>query len=385
MLHTSYIELNKQAFKANLDYIRSRLSRKTRFSMVIKANAYGHGIEELVPVAESLGVNHFSVFSAVEAWRVCEVKKNGSEVMIMGWIDDDQMKWAIERDVSFYIFSIDRLEAAIKASQKTRKRARIHLELETGMYRTGLCMEDLLIAVGLIKQHQEELFLEGLCTHYAGAESISNYERIKEQIQTFKDLCSWLQHQGLVPKFKHTACSAALINYPETRMDMVRIGIASYGFWPNEETRMNKLIKQPSLVDPLRRVLSWKSTIMSKNHVPEGKYISYGRSYLTNRNTTIATVPVGYGYGFSRNLSNVGHVLSHGKRVPIIGAVNMNMMVLDITDLPSAEIGDEVVLIGSQNGLSISVSSFSEMNNVLNYEQLVRLPEHIPRHVVIED
>ncbi len=382
MLHTSYIEINKQALKANLDYIRSRLSKKTRFSMVIKANAYGHGIEQILPIAESLGVSHFSVFSAVEAWRACEVKKNGSEIMIMGWIDDDQMKWAIERDVSFYVFSIERLEAAIKASKKTRKRARIHLELETGMYRTGLCIDDLLLAVGLIKQHQEELFLEGLCTHYAGAENISNYERIKEQIRTFKDLCSWLQHQGLTPKYKHTACSAALINYPETRMDMVRIGIAGYGFWPNEETRMNKLIKQPSLIDPLKRVLSWKSTIMSKNNVPEGKYVSYGQSFLTNRNTTIATVPVGYGYGFSRNLSNVGHVLLHGKRVPIIGAVNMNMMVLDITDLPAAEIGDEVVLIGSQNGRSISVSSFSEMNNVLNYEQLVRLPEHIPRQVI---
>lgn len=382
MLHTSYIELSKQALKTNIDFVRSHLSKKTRYSMVIKANAYGHGIEELLPVIESCGVQHFSVFSATEALRVCEVKKLDSEVMILGWIDDDQMEWAIEKGVSFYVFTQNRLEAAVRTAQKTRRKARIHLELETGMYRTGLSMAELPTTVELLKKHAEDISVEGFCTHYAGAESISNYERIKDQIQTFRDLCSWLQHQGITARYKHTACSAALLNYPETQMDLVRIGIAGYGFWPSEETRMNKLLKHPALRDPLKRVISWKSVIMSINTVPEGKYISYGRSYLTNRNTRIATIPVGYGYGFSRNLSNIGYVLVNGKRVPIIGAVNMNMMVIDVTDLESVGIGDEVVLIGEQNGQAISVSSFSEMNNMLNYEQLVRLPEHIPRYIV---
>jgi alanine racemase len=134
--------------------------------------------------------------------------------------------------------------------------------------------------------------------------------------------------------------------------------------------------------DPLQRVLTWKSVIMSVNRVPKGRYVSYGKSYMTNRNSKIATIPVGYGYGFSRTLSNNGHLLVDGKMVPVIGNVNMNMVVIDVTDVDDVSVGDEVVLIGEQGGESISVGSFSDMNNSLNYELLTRLPSHIPRVVV---
>jgi alanine racemase len=134
--------------------------------------------------------------------------------------------------------------------------------------------------------------------------------------------------------------------------------------------------------DPLLRVLSWKSNILSINEVPEGEYVSYGKSYLTNRPSKIATIPVGYGYGFSRELSNKGHVLVNEKRVPVVGAVNMNMMVIDVTDLPDVQVGDEAVLIGTQGDLTITVGSFGDMNHSLNYELLARLPHHIPRHPV---
>jgi len=129
-------------------------------------------------------------------------------------------------------------------------------------------------------------------------------------------------------------------------------------------------------------VLSWKSKVMSVNPVAEDEYVSYGTSYRTNRESKIATVPVGYGYGFSRNLSNMGHVLINEKRVPVVGAVNMNMMVVDVTDLPNVKVGDEVVMIGKQGDKSITISSFSDMNNSMNYELLTRLPAAIPRYEV---
>jgi alanine racemase len=163
-------------------------------------------------------------------------------------------------------------------------------------------------------------------------------------------------------------------------MDLIRVGISGYGFWPSEETKARHLHVNEMEEDPLIRVLSWKSNILSINDVPEGAYVSYGKSYLTNRASKVATVPVGYGYGFSRDLSNNGHVLVNEKRVPVVGAVNMNMMVIDVTDLPNVRIGDEVVLIGSQGDLMITVSSFGDMNNSLNYELLARLPQHIPRY-----
>jgi alanine racemase len=236
--------------------------------------------------------------------------------------------------------------------------------------------------VELINNNKSCFDVKGVCTHFAGAEEVTNHERIKKQIKRFNDSCSWLHQQGIEPEYRHTACSAALFNFPETAMDMVRIGISSYGFWPNTETKMLNLKETEASKDPLQRVLSWKSVVMSVKHVAENEYVSYGKSYLTNHPTVIATVPVGYGYGFSRTLSNNGYVLINGMRVRVIGAVNMNLMVVDVTDLDEIKIGDEVVLIGKQGDQTITVSSFSDMNNSMNYELLTRLPSHIPRKIV---
>lgn len=382
MLHTSYIELSKKALNANIRFLKSFLKEDTRYSMVIKANAYGHGIEDILPLIEECGVDHFSVFSVAEAMRAHKIKKSECDLMIMGWIDNDELAWAIEHDVSFYVFTRDRLKAACRVASELNKPARIHLEIETGMHRTGFCEDELPDVIKMLEEFQGDVELEGVCTHYAGAETISNYERIQDQISTFNRLCSWLSEKGIKPLYRHTACSAAVLNFPETAMDMARIGISSYGFWPSNETRMTHLLKMDKQDDPLKRVLSWKSKVMSVKNVGEGEYVSYGSSYLTNRPATIATVPVGYGYGFSRNLSNLGHVLIHERRVSVIGSVNMNMVIVDITDLDNVQEGDEVVLIGTQGNLTITVSSFSDMNNSLNYELLTRLPDHIPRYVV---
>ncbi len=386
MLHTTYIEISESALRNNISYMRDQMSNGARYSMVIKGNAYGHGIETIIPVAERCGIDHFSVFSVAEAQRAIQAISPGGEIMILGWIDHDQLAWAIENGISFYVFTFDRLTAACREARRLKKRARVHLELETGMHRTGFSEAELEKMLRYVNRYSSCFSIEGICTHYAGAESINNYTRIKHQIKQFNLLVRKSAKAGIVPRYRHTACSAAVLRYPETVMDLVRVGIANYGFWPSDELRMNHFIdvekKGMNPFDPLDRVLSWKSTVMSVNYVPSGEYISYGKTYLTNRDTTIATVPVGYGYGYTRTLSNMGHVLLHGKRVRVIGSVNMNMLVIDATDVKRPKIGDEVVLIGSQGELNISVSSFGDMTNSLNYELLARLPNHIPRKVV---
>lgn len=386
MLHTSYIELSQQALQNNIAYMRDQMSNGARYSMVIKGNAYGHGIETIIPAAERCGIDHFSVFSVAEAIRAKKVIHPECDIMILGWIDKEELEWAITNNVSFYVFTFDRLSAACKAAKKLKKKARIHLELETGMHRTGFSAKEMERMFRYVRRYSEQFTIEGICTHYAGAESINNYTRIRQQIRTFNENVRAAREEGIVPRYRHTACSAAVLRYPETVMDLVRVGIANYGFWPSDELRMNHFIdsekKGVPPVDPLKRVLSWKSTVMSVNFVGAGEYISYGKTYLTNRDTTIATVPVGYGYGYTRTLSNMGHVLLHGKRVRVVGSVNMNMLVIDVTDVKRPKIGDEVVLIGSQGDLNISVSSFGDMTNSLNYELLTRLPSHIPRKVV---
>lgn len=382
MLHTSYIELDQQALRQNISFLKSLVPADTRFSMVAKANAYGHGIEEILPMVEECGIDHFSVFSVAEAIRVQNATRSRSELMIMGFVDDDYLEWAIEQEVSFFVFTLERLRATIAQAQKMNKPARIHLELETGMHRTGFCEDQLDEVVRMVKANPDYITLEGLCTHFAGAEDLASRQRIEEQIDTFNRLCGELDQQGLEPRYRHTACSGALFNYPEAIMDMVRIGIATYGFWPNQETRQLYLDKYNLQEDPLKRILTWKSKILSVNRVPANEYVSYGKSYYTTRPSKIATVPVGYGYGFSRTLSNNGRVLVGGYRAPVVGFVNMNMIVIDVTEIPDVAVHDEVVLIGTQGEHTMTVSSFSDMNNSMNYELLTRLPDHIPKFPV---
>ncbi|MCF8236316.1 MAG: alanine racemase [Bacteroidales bacterium] len=382
MLHTSYIELSKDALNSNINYIRKRIGKDVKYSMVVKANAYGHGIEELLPMIEECGVDHFSVFSVAEAMRAWEIKQEHCELMIMGFVDDDYLQWAIERDISFFVFTLHRLKKVIEVAKKMDQAARIHVELETGMHRTGFCEDEMEEVSRLLKKHSKHLEIEGICSHLAGAENIVNYRRITNQIERFKELCDWFGAEGFQPKYRHLACSAGVLNYPSSILDMVRVGISNYGFWPSDETKMMHMKEEGFEEDPLDRVLSWKTEIMSVNRVKEGNYVSYGKSYLTNRDSKIATAPVGYGYGFSRNLSNNGHILVKGKRVPVVGSVNMNMLVMDVTDVPDLKVGDEVVLIGKQGDAVISVGSFSDMNNSMNYELLTRLPNHIPRRIV---
>ncbi len=176
---------------------------------------------------------------------------------------------------------------------------------------------------------------------------------------------------------------AAALNYPETRMDMVRLGIAQYGYWPTAEARMRfwSIRKASSRRDPLRRVISWKSRVMSLKSVRPGDFVGYGISHQAVRRERLAAVPVGYYHGFSRSLSNLGHVLVQGERAPVRGLVNMNMILVDVPDIDGVKRGSEVVTIGQQEGSEISIASFSEMMNYLNYEVLVRIPAELPRFV----
>ncbi|MFO7829235.1 MAG: alanine racemase [Bacteroidales bacterium] len=382
MLFTSYIELSKSALNNNISYLKGKISKKVKYSMVIKANAYGHGIEDLLPMIEACGVDHFSVFSVEEARRALKVKQEFCHIMIMGFIDDDYLEWAIENEISFFVFTPERLDAVCNVSKTTSKPARVHIELETGMHRTGFCEDQLPQVIEKLKNNEGNIILEGVCSHMAGAENMANFERINKQINTFNRLVKFIKSEGLKPGYRHIACSAGLLNFPDSYFDLVRIGISNYGFWPGNETKMLHFKNGKIPEDPLKQVLSWKSKVMSVNKVKEDEYVSYGTSFLTNRDSKIATVPVGYGYGFSRNLSNLGHVLINGKRVPVVGPVNMNMMVVDVTDLPNVQVNDEVVLIGKQGDKMISISSFSDMNNSMNYELLTRLPSRIPRYIV---
>jgi alanine racemase len=387
MFESSRIELSKSALTRNIRFIRQQIGQDVIISSVVKGNAYGHGITAFVPLAEACGLRHFSVFDATEAYWVRQAQTRAdTQIMIMGYADSDGLEWAIENDVSFWIFDMPRLDNAMARARKVGKPARVHLELETGMNRTGLDDTEIRRAAEVIVDNPEHFVVEGICTHYAGAESIANYKRIMDQKATFDQLCQQIANLGITIPLRHSAASAASLSYPATRMDLVRIGIVQYGFWPSKETEMEFLLRRPQqdqqhFSDPLRRVLRWSSRVMHVNLVPPGQFVGYGTSYVTTRRQKIATVPVGYSHGFRRSLSNLGRVLIRGKRANVIGLVNMSMMTVDVTSIPSVEVGDEVVIIGRQGNARITVGSFTDMANLVNYEMLVRLPSDIPRVV----
>lgn len=378
----STIYLNRDALRNNLNFIRSTIGDNVTISSVVKGNAYGHGIESFVPIAEECGIEHFSVFSAREALRVFQVKSTDSEIMIMGFLSDDELSWAIENGVSFFVFDTSRLEKALAKARELKITARIHIEIETGMNRTGFDESQFEIVAEILEQNAGHYVLEGLCTHYAGAESIANYFRVTQQIRRFNRACRWFEKNGHRPLRKHTACSAAMMNFPKTRMDMVRVGILQYGLWPSRETWVAHVNKLQDKTDPLQRVISWKSVVMDVKKVPGGEFIGYGTTYMAEEDMYIASIPVGYSDGYSRSLSNQGRVLINGMRMAVIGLVNMSMMLVQIPPGTDVNIGDEVVLIGEVDGISISVASFGELSNQLNYELLTRLPGDIPRKIV---
>ncbi len=382
MITTSVIELNRSALASNLGFIRKNIHKRSTISSVVKGNAYGHGIKEFVKMAEGEGINHFSVFSADEAETVSKYKKPGTKIMIMGWLDNEQVEWAIHNDIEFYIFDLNFVYETIQTSLKLGKPAKVHIEVETGMNRTGFKKKSLGKLIRIIDANKSCFDVRGVCTHYAGAESIANYVRIQRQIRSFNRIYRDLLSKGINPGIRHTACSAAAMNYPGTCLDMVRIGIMQYGFWPSPETFIQYAHKKADKTDPLTRVLRWKSKIMTIKEVKEGEFISYGTNYLAQEDKKIAIIPVGYSSGYSRVLSNQGRVLINETFANVIGLVNMNMMIVDVTLIPSVKRGGEVVLIGKQGELEITVNSFSAMSDTMNYELLARLPQNIERKIV---
>jgi alanine racemase len=379
MQSTSIIELSQSALANNVRFLQQQYGESVIICSIVKANAYGHGIDEMVPMIEECGIKHFGVFSADEAMRVKKALNGDKVIMIMGYIADKDYEWVVRNNIEFYISDSEKARKMIKVTEKLNKKAVVHIDLETGMNRTGLNQHDLKKTIAILKKHKDQFYIKGVCTHFAGAESIANYVRIQNQIKHYHELVEYLKGEGIDPELKHTACSAAAMTYPETRMDMVRIGIMQYGFWPSKETFIHYINTKTSKKDPLRRVLRWKSKVMDVKKVKRGEFIGYGNFYQAYSDMKIAIVPVGYYDGYSRSLSNQGKVLINDQRIGIIGMVNMNLLVANVTNLPDVKIGDEVVIIGKQGKYQLTVASFSELSKQVNYELLTRLPLDIIR------
>jgi len=381
MFETSEIELSASAYRHNLRFVKRLLKDDVRICSVVKGNAYGHGLSVFVQMAMQAGVDYFAVHSAEEAFHLKQSISKLPDLFIMGAMEDKAVEWAVENGIEFAVFDHERLHAALSYARKFNKKAKLHLEVETGMRRTGFLRDEIPALSKWMRANSENIIFQGLFTHYAGAESRANHFRISKQIDNFNLSLKAFKAEKLIPRYHHSACSAALINYPETHGNMVRVGILQYGYWPNKETHIRFCEESNTTPDLLKRIIRWTSKVMAVKEVSKGSFIGYGTAFLAHKNMNLAIIPIGYSHGYSRNLSNTGSVIINDMVCPVVGTINMNSLTVDISLAGKVKPGAEVVLIGSQNGNTISVSSFSEQSQQLNYEMLSRLPINIPRSV----
>lgn len=372
----TWVEVSESALRNNLNIFQRLVGGWDRVCAVVKSNAYGHGLVEAAKIAEKTGVGRLAVDSAIEAW---ELRKNGIHlpILILGYIPKGCLAEVIEKDCAFVAYD-ERLPELL-AEIKTEKKIRVHLKIETGTVRQGLDkVGAVTLAKRLIKNPNVEI--EGVYTHFANVEDTSDPSFAMKQLDRFNEVCTALEAEGIRPKIKHTASSAAALLYPAARFDLIRPGISMYGYWSSKETQA--VIQQQDAEIRLKPVLEWKTRIAQVKTIPAGTAVSYGLTERVSRATKIAVLPVGYWDGVDRGLSSVGVVLVRGVRCKIVGRVCMNMMMVDVTDVPNAQPDEEVCLIGKQGSEQITADEIAGKLNTISYEVITRINPVLPRYIV---
>ena len=371
-----WVELDSKAPDYNLKELRRSADKDTLFCAVVKSNAYGHGTAlmlKLLPSADWFAVN--SIEEGQEL-RALGVKK---PVLILGHVPIDRINEAVQADLQLTIYNQESIEALARLNLY-KKPARVHLKIDTGTGRQGVLLEEVNDFVTDLKR-REGIILEGVSTHFANIEDTLNHDYAVKQLVVFKDALKIIKGQGIVPQIIHTACTAAVILFPETHFTMIRSGIGLYGLWPSRETYLSTIMGHRRAPD-LRPVLTWKTKIIQIKTVPEGSNVGYGCTYKTTRETRLAVLPVGYADGYDRALGNMAYVLVKGKRAPVIGRICMNHTMIDVTDIPGVELENEAVLLGNSDHESITAETMAGWAGTINYEVVTRISPLLERRVV---
>jgi len=374
----TWVEISKCALQNNIKQFRNIISRDTILCPCIKANAYGHGLIETAKIFLKAGADWLSVNALYEARAL---RKTGitAPVYILGYVPFKGIREALELDCRLVVYNYETVNKIGEAAQQSGKTARVHIKVETGGNRQGVLENELFEFAKHINTFKN-IEIEGLATHFANIEDTTNHSFAELQFRRFETASNHLGTAGIDIPIKHCANSAATILFPKTHFQMVRVGISSYGMWPSNETYVSFVKERKNNFD-LIPAFTWKTRIAQIKTVPAGEFIGYGCTYKTSHETRIAILPVGYYDGYDRGASS-GHVLIRGKRAAIRGRVCMNIIMVEITDIPEAKIEDEVVLIGQSSDEIVSSEQFAQWAGTINYEVTARVNDRIPRIVV---
>lgn len=365
----TWAEIDLDAIKHNLRQVKSVTN--TRILAIIKADAYGHGIKQVAKVLAEEGVYAFGVSNADEA---IELRNMGfmQPILIIGVIFPEDYHRIIEHDI---MFSVDSIESAYLISQeaeKLSKPAQIHIKLDTGMGRIGFVCDDIEKVCSQIKEISElpSIKIDGIFSHLSKADD-EDRTYSDMQFEKFISVCDRLKSMGVDSGIRHIANSAAIFTMPHAHLDMVRMGIVTYGFCPSDYVA--------KLVPNLKPAMSFKTRVSHIKTLESDSYISYGGTYKALKGQKIATIAIGYADGLSRVLSGKAVVLTGGKTAKIVGRICMDQCMIDVTHIEDIKIGDEVIIFGSDGNNTITVETVALLLGTINYEVVCSVTRRVPR------
>ncbi len=366
-------KIDLDAVKENIASIEKRIDAKSQIVAVIKTDGYGHGAIPLAHLYEKDDrIWGYAVATAEEAdiLRKAGMKK---QILILGGVFPYSFPMLIEDQVRMAVFSYDMAKELSDKAVEMNRTAYIHLKLDTGMGRIGFLpseesLEDIQRIYAL-----PNIVIEGAFTHFAKADE-SDKTSAQRQYELFCKFTKDIEDTGIVLKLKHCSNSAGITDLPGVQMDMVRAGIILYGLLPSDEINKSTV--------PLKPVMSIESHVVHIKKIPKDTGISYGHTYISKEERVIATIPVGYGDGYPRSLSNIGYVLIHGQYAKICGRVCMDQMMIDVTDIKDIKVGDKVVLLGKDGEHTITAEELGELSHRFNYELVCDIGKRVPREFI---
>ena len=360
-------EIDLETLEFNYRQIQKRIPKGAKILGVVKADAYGHGALPISLKLEKLGVEYLGVAFSDEG---VELRKGGvrTPILIMGGIYPEDVDRVFRFDLTPVVFQKESLQLLSKEAERRRKKVRVHLKVDTGMGRLGVPMNLWSIFLKELKRFPK-IEIEGILSHFSMTDedggSFSHY-----QWREFQKALAMAKEIGISYKYLHMANSATLTAFPAYSGNLVRPGIMLYGSYPSPA--FQNLIK-------LKSIMNLKTRILFLKKVPPGRKISYGGTFITERESLIATLPIGYADGYNRQLSNQGEVLIRGRRAPVVGKVCMDYIMVDVTDIPNVNTRDEVILMGRQGKEQITADEIAEKINSISYEVLCFIGKRVPR------
>ena len=365
-----WVEINLDNLAHNISEVRRVTRDDAKVTAVIKADGYGHGAVVIAQILLENGADRLAVATLTEALQLRKSYPE-TEILVLGYTEEPSIHLAIENRLIQTIYTYQQAVEFNEISKKMNQTLKVHIKLDTGMTRLGMMPETETIEVIKKIMSLDNLYVEGMYTHFARADEY-NKEATQKQVSNFEFVRQGLESEGVTLDIYHVSNSASIIDLPEYNYDMVRAGIMLYGLYPSDEVKRDDV--------KLKEVMSLHTKISRVQEVSKSVGISYGHKYVTEESQTIGTLPIGYADGFSRSLTFKAEAIIKGKNkiVPVIGRICMDQCMIDVTDI-DVEIGDEIILFGEDMDQRISIDDIASHLNTINYEVVCMINKRVPR------